>query len=123
LFFGKSGGPEWNSLRTTWGPNPFSSNYFAKQPLTVEEAKSAGFEQLPGDCNGKFFLLSFVLKEKFFVGKFLGQRFIQGKDYSLILIYDSKGAIAGVQMGVSELKFSVILLKNIFVSIKRFPFQ
>jgi hypothetical protein len=84
LFFGKSGGPEWNSLRTTWGPNPFSSNYFAKQPLTVEEAKSAGFEQLPGDCNGKF----------------LGQRFIQGKDYSLILIYDSKGAIAGVQMGI-----------------------
>jgi hypothetical protein len=48
-----------------------------------------------------FILLYFNLKEKFFIGKFFGQRFVQGKDVSLILIYDNKGAIAGVQMGVS----------------------
>ncbi len=52
-----------------------------------------------------FFNLFIFLFEKnnrlFFAGKFLGQRFIQGKDYSLILIYDSKGAIAGSQMAVS----------------------
>jgi hypothetical protein len=61
LFFGGRGGPEWNSLRTTWGLNPFSANNFVKQPLTVEEAKSAGFEQLPGECNGKFSFVSFVV--------------------------------------------------------------
>ncbi len=38
---------------------------------------------------------------RLFVGKFLGQRFIQGKDVGLILIYDSKGMIAGTQMAVS----------------------
>jgi hypothetical protein len=79
-------GPEWHSLRTTWGPNPFSSNYFVNQPLTVEDAQKAGFEQIPGPCQGKF----------------LGQRFIQGQDVSLILIYDSKGAIAGVQMAIPK---------------------
>jgi len=83
-WFGDGAGPEWHSLRTTWGPNPFSSNYFVNQPLTVEEAKKAGFEQFSSGCEGKFF----------------GQRFIQGKDVSLILIYDSKNAIAGVQMGI-----------------------
>ncbi len=42
------------------------------------------------------------MKEKFVVGKFLGQRFIHGQDFALILIYDSKGAIAGAQMAVSK---------------------
>ena len=37
----------------------------------------------------------------FFKGKFLGQRFMQGNDTGLILIYDSHGTVAGVQMGVS----------------------
>lgn len=78
-------GPEWHSLRTTWGANPFSSSYFVNQPLTVEEAKKAGYEQIPGECQGKF----------------LGQRYMQGQDVSLILIFNIQGAIAGVQMAVS----------------------
>jgi hypothetical protein len=41
-------------LRTTWGANPFSSEYFVKQPLTVEEAKQAGFEQFSSGCDGEF---------------------------------------------------------------------
>ncbi|UJR25952.1 hypothetical protein I4U23_007300 [Adineta vaga] len=80
----KKSGPEWNSLRTTWGPNPFSSHYYVKQPLTIEDAKKDGFEQISTGCQGKF----------------LGQRFIQGKDVSLVLIYDSKGFIAGTQMAI-----------------------
>lgn len=53
-FFWGSEGPAWNSLRTTWGLNPFSGNTFQKQPLTIEDAKAAGFEQIPGQCDGEF---------------------------------------------------------------------
>ncbi|CAF4511656.1 unnamed protein product, partial [Rotaria magnacalcarata] len=60
-------------LGTTWGPNPLNRQYFAKQPLTIEEARSSGFEPISTGCEGKF----------------LGQRFIQNKDIGLILIYDS----------------------------------
>jgi len=84
LLFGSKDGPEWNALRTTWGANPLSSKYFVKQPLTVEDAKKNGFEQVSTGC----------------AGKFLGQRFIKGKDVGLVLIYDSKGAIAGTQMAI-----------------------
>ncbi len=52
--FGSGAGPEWDSLRTTWGANPFSSEYFVKQPLTVEDAKQAGFEQFSSGCDGEF---------------------------------------------------------------------
>ncbi len=54
LFFGDGAGPEWHSLRTTWGPNPFSHSYFVNQPLTVEDAKTAGFEQFSSGCEGEF---------------------------------------------------------------------
>jgi len=84
FLFGSGSGPEWNSVRVTWGPNPFSRNYFVKQPLTIEEAKKDGFEQISFGCEGKF----------------LGQRFIKDKDVGLVLIYDIKGTIAGVQMAI-----------------------
>ncbi len=41
-------------MRTTWGPNPLNHNYYTKQPLTIEEAKKDGFEQIPGGCQGTF---------------------------------------------------------------------
>ncbi|CAF4869034.1 unnamed protein product, partial [Rotaria socialis] len=84
FLFAAGSGPEWNTLGTTWGPNPLNRQYFAKQPLTIDEARNSGFEQISTGCEGKF----------------LGQRFIQGKDIGLILIYDSKGFIAGTQMAV-----------------------
>ncbi|CAF3715712.1 unnamed protein product [Adineta steineri] len=71
-------------MRITWGPDPLSPKYFVRQPLTIEEAKKERFEQISTGCQGKF----------------LGQRFMQGKDVSLILIYDSHGNIAGTQMGI-----------------------
>ena len=52
LFTSKSG-PEWNALRTTWGPNPLSSKYYVKQPLTIEDAKKSGFEQISTGCQGR----------------------------------------------------------------------
>ncbi len=68
-----------------------------------------------------FILLYFYVIEKLSVGKFLGQRFIQNKDVSLILIYDSNGAIAGVQMGVSL--FILLKIKISCLYIKRFQFH
>lgn len=73
-----------NSLRITWGRDLSSGNVFVKQPLTSEEAKQKGFKQLPGKCRGKF----------------LGYRYIENNDVSLILIYDHHGDIAGIQMAV-----------------------
>ena len=84
-----------NSLRITWGRDPFSGNFFVKQPLTTKEAKKAGFKRIPEKCEGKF----------------LGYRYIQNNDVSLILIYDSDGVIAGIQMGVCSFK-SFFFLKQ-----------
>ena len=85
-----------NSLRTTWGPDPTNAKYFVKQPLTIEEAKLAGFKQIPGKCRGKF----------------LGYRYILNEDLSLILIYNNNGDIAGIQMAVSSLSFLCNFLKE-----------
>ncbi|UJR07059.1 hypothetical protein I4U23_011347 [Adineta vaga] len=70
--------------QVTWGPNPFSKHYYVKQPLTVTEAKNEGFTQISTQCNGTF----------------LGQRFIKGNDIGVILIYDIRGTLAGVQMAL-----------------------
>ena len=104
FLFGNRDGPAWTSLKVTWGPNPFSQDYFVKQPLTADEAKKDGYEQISTGCQGKFHT-SFPLSlhsHRIFVGQFLGQRFIKNKDVGLILIYDIKGTIAGVQMAVSD---------------------
>jgi len=77
-------GPEWTSLKVTWGANPFSKDNFVEQPLTIDDAKKDGFEQISSGCDGKY----------------LGQRFIKNKDIGLVLIYDVQGTIAGVQMGI-----------------------
>ena len=57
FLFGSNSGPEWDSLSITWGPNPLNNQYFAKQPLTVEEAKKDGFEQISSGCQGNFIYL------------------------------------------------------------------
>jgi len=68
--FGAGAGPEWDTLRTTWGPNPLSSSYFVKQPLTIAEAREAGFEQFSTGCEGEFiYSIVFYLKEKLFCRK------------------------------------------------------
>ena len=48
-----------------------------------------------------------ILTLRLSLGKFLGQRFIKGKDVGLVLIYDVQGTIAGVQMAVSGWLFSL----------------
>lgn len=50
--FGPKSGPEWNTLSVTWGANPLNRNYFLKQPLTADEARNEGFEQISNECQG-----------------------------------------------------------------------
>ena len=70
LFFGPSEGPAWNSLRTTWGTNLISGKFFQSQPFTIDEAKEAGFEQIPGQCNGESITYSiFSLERKIYCRK------------------------------------------------------
>merc|ERR1712037_720940 len=72
----------WPNLRTTWGLNPFGAA-FASQPRTESEAASAGWQAI-AHCDGKF----------------LGHRYGDPSDPSLVLIYDDAGYIAGVQSGL-----------------------
>ncbi|CAF4347813.1 unnamed protein product, partial [Adineta steineri] len=54
LLFNSTSGPEWDSMRITWGPDPLSPKYFVRQPLTIEEAKKERFEQISTGCQGEF---------------------------------------------------------------------
>merc|ERR1711976_8099 len=72
----------WPNLRTTFGLNPFG-NIFYPRPMTAAGAESEGW-QLLDSC----------------AGQFLGQRYADPTDPSLILIYDEAGYIAGSQNGL-----------------------
>ncbi|KAH9524944.1 hypothetical protein Btru_028322 [Bulinus truncatus] len=76
---------KWDNLKVTWGPNPLNHNYFASLPRTVDEAHSAGFKKI-SDCSTH--------------GQWRGQRFVKDDDFSLILLYDVIGFIAGIQTSV-----------------------
>jgi len=78
---------EWPALRTTFGLNPFG-HIFSPQPRTTSEALDAGWE-LMASCDGKF----------------LGHRYADPSDPSLVIIFDDAGYIAGVQ--------SVLLVKDL----------
>jgi len=73
---------KWPDLKTTFGLNPFG-NAFMSRPRTVAEAEEAGW-QLMDSCNGQF----------------LGHRYVEPADPSLILLFDDAGYIAGSQSGV-----------------------
>jgi len=81
----------WPNLRTTFG-RLGSGSAFVKQPRTESEASSAGWRAI-GHCTGKF----------------LGHRYADPSDPSLVMIYDDAGYIAGVQ--------SVLLEKDIDMSV------
>lgn len=74
------GGPEWDDLSVTWGPNPLSSGYFDKLPRTNVEAIRRGW----------------VLEKNCSQGV-MGNRYILNGDKSVILIYAERdGFIAGI---------------------------
>ncbi|KAK0065125.1 hypothetical protein Bpfe_005683 [Biomphalaria pfeifferi] len=76
---------KWDNLRVTWGLDTHSPNYFSPLPRTVTDAIHAGFKKI-GDCS--------------VLAHWRGQRFVKNDDYSLILLYDIHGFIAGIQTAV-----------------------
>nr|XP_022338086.1 uncharacterized protein LOC111133747 [Crassostrea virginica]XP_022338087.1 uncharacterized protein LOC111133747 [Crassostrea virginica] len=85
--------PKWNDLRITWDYNSTSSNLmgnpsaFAHLPLKESDAIIDGFMLLT-DCTGSV--------------NFVGRRYWRSNDPALVLIYDSKGLIAGIQTGIPD---------------------
>jgi len=75
-------GDNWPDLKTTFGLNPFG-NAFYSRPRTVSEAEAAGW-QLLDSCNGQW----------------LGHRWVDPTDVSLVLLFDDAGYIAGTQSGM-----------------------
>ena len=75
---------EWPDLKTTWGLNPFGAAFYS-QPRTASDAEAAGWT-LMASCDGTF----------------LGHRYADPSDPSLVLIYDDAGYIAGVQSVLLE---------------------
>lgn len=79
------GGPEWDDLSVTWGPNPFSSSYFDKMPRTEAEAIRKGWK-MEKNCS-----------------EVNGNRYILNGDKSVILIYSLRsGFIAGIASAVPK---------------------
>lgn len=79
--------PEWNDLRVTWGLNVQTD--FQQQPRTALEAQKQGFHPVGfKTCNGS--------------GVYNGFAYAKDEDYALTLLYDIKGYIAGIQIGVTQ---------------------
>jgi len=85
FLFGHDG--KWNNLRLTWGPNPFSSKYFVEQPRTAYDASLKGWQKI-SDCDVN--------------APWRGNRYIKAGDYSVILLFDVKGFIAGIQTSIPK---------------------
>ncbi|XP_064630529.1 uncharacterized protein LOC135489214 [Lineus longissimus] len=90
------GGPAWDGLAVTWGPNPFNGNYFDQMPRTEKDAKKKGWTKISG-CDE-------VLSESSGDGSpvFLGNRYVKGNDPAVMLLYDKNGYIAGIQQGIPK---------------------
>jgi len=73
---------KWDGLKTTWGANPFSSEYFVEMPRTTQDAVSQGFHKI-SDCDT--------------TAQWRGNRYVKGTDYAVILLFDVNGYIAGIQ--------------------------
>ena len=76
--------PEWNDLKVTWGINPFDSNNFFSLPRTVADALKQGWAR-EKNCS-----------------EVNGNRYILNGDRAVMLIFDSRGAIAGIASGIPK---------------------
>jgi hypothetical protein len=71
----------WDSLKVTWGINPFSS--FNDMPRTVRDAIAKGWTKRSG-CGGDS------------SSSAIGERYVLGEDESILLIFNLAGEIAGI---------------------------
>ncbi|XP_025094545.1 uncharacterized protein LOC112564143 [Pomacea canaliculata] len=95
--------PEWNNLKVTFGANVFSSRVFADLPRTVDEARRKGWIMIDRCRND---------------GPFRGARYVKQNDFSVTLLYDVNGYIAGIQCGLLKgglpHDFPPLPLRNVF---------
>jgi len=83
---------DWDALRISWNPNPFSSYAFTKMPLDTRDAVSEGFAFKDHFCGSDT--------------RFRGNRYWKDNDPAVILIYDGTGQIAGIQTAVRKDKLT-----------------
>ncbi|GFR71423.1 hypothetical protein ElyMa_000353100 [Elysia marginata] len=79
--------PDWDDLEVTWGQGGAKS--FMKQPRTVQEATDAGFVQVGSSVCGEN-------------GVYNGIAYVKDEDYSVTLLFDVNGFIAGIQHGIPK---------------------
>jgi hypothetical protein len=80
-------GRKWDGLRVTWGKNQSDPNLFVRYPRTETDAKNEGFEMI-SDCDLN--------------APWRGKRYIKNKDPYVVLLFDIKGYIAGIQTTVPK---------------------
>ena len=68
----------WDDLKVTWGMNPLSSGNYVSMPRTVNDAITQGWK-LEKSC-----------------GQVNGNRYILNNDRAVLLIFDTRGKIAGI---------------------------
>jgi len=78
---------DWNGLKVTWGPNPLSGAYFNSLPRTVSDAITGGFVKV-SSCNE--------------TAAWRGERYVRNNDYSIVLLFDVNGYIAGMQTSLKQ---------------------
>ncbi|GFR79248.1 hypothetical protein ElyMa_005868900 [Elysia marginata] len=79
--------PEWDDLRVTWGPNVLTK--YKPQPRTQQDAVNHGFRLVGSTtCDG--------------TGVYNGFAYVKDNDYSVTLLYDKNGYIAGIQHGITK---------------------
>jgi len=101
--------PAWETLRVTYSPNVFSHWAFAAMPLTRSAAIDQGFTQVGGpQCASD---------------NFQGYRYLKDGDTAVILLYDVKGYIAGIQTSFSESEMEYEVVKNYFKNIRMFTLE
>ncbi|XP_033757748.1 uncharacterized protein LOC117340081 [Pecten maximus] len=76
--------PNWYTLQVRWSPNLIGSNTFISMPRTRAMALSQGYSKV-SDCGD--------------IPGINGERFVKEGDYSVVLLYDINGYIAGIQIG------------------------
>jgi len=82
----------WDGLKVTYNFNPFANDAYAKMPQETSDCSKAKFQLKDSFCQGS--------------GTFVGYRYWQVNDPSVMLIFDVNGYIAGIQTGIPKDQFT-----------------
>jgi len=82
----------WDGLQTTWNFDPLAKDAYAKMPQEVSDCAKKNFLQKDEFCSKS--------------GSFVGYRYWQVNDPSIMLIFDINGYIAGVQTAIPKDQFA-----------------